>query len=39
MSFLSKRLRQILWFVGLWLGGVATVVAVAGIIRLAIFSF
>ncbi len=31
---MPRALRQILWFVLLWLGGVATLAVIAGVIRL-----
>ena len=33
---MPERLRRILWFVGLWLAGLATISVVAYVIRLAI---
>ena len=33
---LPKPLKQTLWFVGLWAGGVASVAVVAGILRVII---
>ena len=33
---MPERLRRILWFVGLWLAGLATISLVAFMIRLAI---
>ena len=33
---MPERLRHILWFVGLWLAGLATISLVAFVIRLAI---
>jgi len=33
---MPEGLRRVLWFVGLWLAGVATVTAVGLIIRLAL---
>lgn len=33
---MPERLRRILWFVGLWLAGLATISLVAFVIRLAI---
>jgi hypothetical protein len=33
---MREGLRRVLWFVGLWLAGVATVTAVGLIIRLAL---
>jgi hypothetical protein len=33
MATAGKRLRQAAWFVALWLGGVAVLTMVAGLIR------
>jgi hypothetical protein len=33
---MPDRLRRLAWFVGLWLGGVAAVTLLGGLIRLAL---
>ena len=33
----GERARRLLWFVGLWIAGVAVVAAIAFVVRLALF--
>ncbi len=36
MAPMPRPLKQTLWFIGLWAGGVASVAVVAGVLRAAI---